>query len=71
VDVFLMMVLHRNDCFATGDIALIKSIKEVKGLPALTSKEEILSLVENWKPYRTVAAFMLWHAYIKKRNLQF
>src|SRR3954454_16742589 len=71
VDVYLMMVLHRCDCFATGDIALIKSIKEVKGLSPLTSKEEILSLVENWKPYRTVAAFMLWHAYIKKRNLKF
>ena len=71
VDVFLMMVLHRNDCFATGDIALIKSIKEVKGLSPLTSKEEILSIAENWKPYRTIAAFMLWHAYIKKRKLKF
>jgi DNA-3-methyladenine glycosylase II len=71
VDVFLMMVLHRNDCFATGDIALIKSIKEVKGLPVVTSKEEILSVVENWKPFRTIAAFLLWHAYIKKRNLTF
>ena len=71
VDVYLMMVLHRCDCFATGDIALMKSIKEVKGLPPLTSKEEILSVVENWKPYRTIAAFMLWHAYIKKRNLKF
>lgn len=71
VDVFLMMVLHRNDCFATGDIALIKSIKEVKGLSPLTSKEEILSIAEDWKPYRTIAAFMLWHAYIQKRNLKF
>jgi DNA-3-methyladenine glycosylase II len=70
VDVFLMMVLHRNDCFATGDIALIKSIKEVKGLSPLTSKEEIILIVENWKPYRTIAAFLLWHAYIKKRNLK-
>jgi DNA-3-methyladenine glycosylase II len=71
VDVFLMMVLHRNDCFAAGDIALIKSIKEVKGLSPLTSKEEILPIVQNWKPYRTIAAFLLWHAYIKKRNLKF
>jgi len=70
VDVYLMMVLHRCDCFAGGDIALIKSIKEVKGLSPLTSKEEILSIIENWKPYRTIAAFILWHAYIKKRNLK-
>jgi DNA-3-methyladenine glycosylase II len=66
-----MMVLHRNDCFAGGDTALVKSIKEVKDLPALTSKQEILSITETWKPFRTVAAFLLWHAYIKKRNLKF
>lgn len=71
VDVFMMMCLHRCDCFPTGDIALIKSIKEVKALPAFTSKEEILLLADKWKPYRTVAAFILWHAYIKKRNLKF
>ena len=71
VDVFLMMVLHRNDCFATGDIALMKSIKEVNALSPLTPKEKILSIIESWKPYRTIAAFMLWHAYIKKRNLKF
>ena len=71
VDVFLMMVLHRNDCFATGDIALMKSIKEVKGLVPLTSKAEILLITETWKPYRTLAAFLLWHAYVRKRNLAY
>lgn len=71
VDVFMMMALHRCDCFPTGDIALMKSIKEVKGLDMHTSKEEILLLADNWKPYRTIAAFILWHAYIKKRNIQF
>src|SRR6478609_4701564 len=71
VDVFLMMVLHRNDCFAKGDIALMKSIKEVKGLVPLTSKAEILLITETWKPYRTLAAFLLWHAYIRKRNLAY
>ncbi len=70
VDVFLMMVLHRCDCFAAGDIALIKSIKEVKGLKPLTSKEEIISFTAQWKPYRTIAAYLLWHAYIKKRNIK-
>jgi len=71
VDVFLMMVLHRNDVFPPGDIALMKSLKEVKGLPMDTSREELLHIAEAWKPYRTVAAFLLWHAYIKKRNLPF
>ncbi len=71
VDVYLMMSLNRCNCFPTGDIALIKSIKEVKDLPAETTKEEILQIAEAWKPYRTVAAFLLWHAYIIKRNIKF
>jgi DNA-3-methyladenine glycosylase II len=70
-DVFLMMALHRCDCFPTGDIALIKSIKEVKDLPPATSREEILSIANHWKPYRTIAAYLLWHSYIKKRNIKF
>jgi len=68
VDVFLMMVLHRTDVFPPGDIALITSIKEVKGLPKDTPRDTLLQIAEVWKPYRTVAAFLLWHAYLKKRN---
>ncbi len=69
-DVYLMMSLNRCDCFPTGDIALIKSIKEVKRLPADTTKEVILEIAERWRPYRTIAAFLLWHAYIIKRNIK-
>ncbi|HNP21473.1 MAG TPA: DNA-3-methyladenine glycosylase 2 family protein [Panacibacter sp.] len=68
VDVYLMMALHRSDCFPTGDIALIKSIKEVKALPAGVSKDEILLVAEAWRPYRTIAAYLLWHAYLSKRK---
>jgi DNA-3-methyladenine glycosylase II len=67
-DVFLMMALQRADLFPVGDIALVNSIKKVKNLPKHTSKEAILALAEQWKPYRTIAAFLLWHAYLSKRN---
>jgi len=70
VDVYLMMALNRCDCFPTGDIALVKSIKEVKFLPIETTKEEILQIAETWRPYRTVVAYILWHAYITKRNIR-
>ncbi|HRI19492.1 MAG TPA: DNA-3-methyladenine glycosylase 2 family protein [Panacibacter sp.] len=69
-DVYLMMSLNRCNCFPTGDIALIKSIKEVKVLPAETTKEAILQLANSWQPYRTIAAYLLWHAYIIKRNIK-
>lgn len=70
VDVFLMMVLHRADHFPTGDIALMNSVRHVKQKPHAT-KEEILAIAENWRPHRTVAAFLLWHAYIKRKNIIF
>lgn len=68
VDVFLMMVLHRMDVFPPGDIALMKSVKEVKGLPMDTPREDLMQIAEAWRPHRTVAAFMLWHAYLERRR---
>jgi DNA-3-methyladenine glycosylase II len=67
-DIFLMMCLQHADVFPAGDIALIKSVKEVKRLPHHTSTQEIISIADSWKPYRTVAAFILYHAYLTKRN---
>lgn len=69
-DVFLMMALHRSDCFPLGDVALITSVKELLQLPSHTTKTEIEEIANNWKPYRTLAAFMLWWFYINKRNIK-
>lgn len=69
-DVYLMHALQRTDLFPLGDIALVNSLKETKQLQPHTSKEEMLFIAEPWKPYRTIAAMILWHAYIKKRNIR-
>jgi DNA-3-methyladenine glycosylase II len=70
-DVFLMMVLHRTDLFPSGDIALMNSAKYVKQLPPHTSKEKVLAIAESWRPHRTIAAYLLWHAYIKRKNIRY
>ena len=69
-DVYLMHALQRTDLFPLGDIALVNSLKENKQLYPQISKEELLEIAEPWRPYRTIAAFILWHAYIKKRNIK-
>jgi DNA-3-methyladenine glycosylase II len=69
-DVYLMHALQRTDLFPLGDIALVNSLKETKLLGPKISKEEMLLIAEPWRPYRTIAAFILWHAYIKKRNIK-
>lgn len=67
-DIFLMMCLQRPDRFPSGDIALINSIKKVKHLQKDCSKEEILLIAEKWKPYRTIAAYLLWHDYLASKK---
>ncbi len=70
IDVFLMHALQRTDLFPLGDIALVNSLKETKQLPSHITKEEMLEVAEAWRPYRTIAAMILWHSYIKKRNIK-
>ena len=70
IDVYLMHGLQRTDLFPLGDIALVNSLKEVKQLPHDISKEEMLAIAEAWRPHRTIAAMILWHAYIQKRGIK-
>lgn len=70
IDVYLMHALQRSDLFPLGDIALVNSLKEVKQLPKEISKEEMLAIAESWRPHRTIAAMILWHAYINKRGIR-
>ena len=69
VDVYLMHALRRTDLFPLGDIALVNSLKHVRKLPAHTTKEELLIIAEPWRPYRTIASMILWHAYIKRKRI--
>jgi DNA-3-methyladenine glycosylase II len=70
VDVYLMHSLQRPDLFPLGDIALVNSLKEIKQLHPHITKEKMLAIAEPWRPYRSVASMILWHAYIKKRNIK-
>ena len=65
IDVYLMFALQSPDIIPLGDIAVVNTIKE---LFDVHTKEEMTALSENWKPYRTMATFMLWHHYLEKRN---
>ncbi len=69
-DVYLMHALQRTDLFPLGDIALVNSLKERKQLHPHITKDEMMTIAEPWRPYRTIAAMILWHAYIKKRNIK-
>lgn len=63
-DVYLMMALRRPDCWPTGDLALAEAARRVKGLAARPPSADLDVLAEQWRPWRAVAARMLWHAYL-------
>lgn len=70
IDVYLMHALQRTDLFPLGDIALVNSLKHIKQLPPHTTKEEMLAIAEPWRPHRTIASMILWHAYIKRKGIK-
>ena len=69
-DIYLVHALRRLDIFPLGDLALVNALKEIKSLPATSTKEELLKVSEPWKPYRSIATMILWHYYIQKKNLK-
>lgn len=63
-DIYLLMVLKRPDIFPSGDIAIINTIKIIKRLRSHPTEKKIIKIAEKWKPYRSVAARMLWQHYL-------
>ena len=56
-EMFLIFVLFRPDIFSFGDIALINSIKKNYNV---SSRLQIEEIVNNYKPYRSIASLILW-----------
>lgn len=68
VDIYLIHALRRTDIFPLGDLALVNAMKEVKELPSTASKEDLLQIAQQWKPYRSIATMIFWHHYLSKRK---
>ncbi len=69
-DTYLLFSLRRADVWPTGDLALVKSVQEVKELLEVPGFEEVDNLALMWKPWRAVAARILWHSYLCERGRQ-
>lgn len=64
VDIYLLMALQRPDVFPKGDLALAIASQKLKGLAMRPTPEELEFIAENWRPWRAVAARILWHYYL-------
>jgi DNA-3-methyladenine glycosylase II len=66
-DIYLLMALGRPDIWPRGDLALELAIQRVRGLPKRPTPDEAREISEPWRPWRAVAARLLWHFYLSDR----
>jgi DNA-3-methyladenine glycosylase II len=66
--VYLLMSLRRPDVWPAGDLGLVNSMHVVKRLRRPPSRDRALAIAAAWRPYRAVAARMLWQAYLARQR---
>jgi DNA-3-methyladenine glycosylase II len=69
-DIYLLFCLGHPDAWPAGDLALQEGARLAFGLPERPNPKEITVLAEPWRPWRGVAARLLWAYYraIKQRD---
>lgn len=67
-NIYLLMALRRPDIWPNGDIALATAVAKLRRMKERPSFTELARLAERWRPYRSVAARMLWQYYLAERS---
>ena len=67
-NIYLLMALRRPDIWPTGDIALANTVRKVKKLRKPPPPSKLSRIAESWRPFRSVAARMLWHHYLTEKR---
>ncbi|MBV9113866.1 MAG: DNA-3-methyladenine glycosylase 2 family protein [Hyphomicrobiales bacterium] len=69
-DIYLMACIGHADAFAAGDLALQEAARHAFGLERRPSAKELVVLAEAWRPWRGIAARVLWSYYraVKQRE---
>lgn len=67
-DIYLLMALGRPDVWPVGDLALAVAAAEVRGQNGPLPAADLEAAGEPWRPWRAVAARMLWQHYLDRRG---
>jgi DNA-3-methyladenine glycosylase II len=67
-NIYLLMALRRPDIWPDGDIALASAAMRIKRMKQRPSFAELSRMAERWRPYRSVAARMLWQYYLAEQK---
>ncbi|MDX7952059.1 DNA-3-methyladenine glycosylase 2 family protein [Lichenihabitans sp. Uapishka_5] len=67
-DVFLLFCQGEPDAFPAGDLALQEAYRLVFGGARRPDAARLTALAERWRPWRGVAAYLLWACYRARRG---
>jgi len=67
-DIYLLTALRRPDIWPQGDLALAAAVRQVKRFKTRPSPEQLTAAANQWKPWRSVAACILWHYYVTRKG---
>ncbi len=69
-DLYLLSCLGHPDAWPAGDLALQDAARIALGLKARPTAKEMVTFAEPWRPWRAIAARLLWSYYraVKKRD---
>ncbi len=67
-DIYLLMALRRPDVWPDGDVALAAAAHRVKRLRQRPNFDRLRKIAAKWRPWRSVAARILWHHYLSERQ---
>lgn len=62
-EIYAMFSLGRADVFAPGDLALQEGARILFDLPERPTEKALRAMAEDWSPWRSVAARVLWAYY--------
>ena len=68
-NIYLLMALRRPDIWPDGDIALASAFGKLRKLETRPPFAELAHFAQRWRPYRSVAARMLWQYYLAERKM--
>lgn len=67
-DAYLLSALRRPDIWPIGDRALQVGAGERFASGLIPSTDELAELGDRWRPFRSVAARLIWHDYLQRRG---
>lgn len=62
-EVYLLFALGHPDIFPAGDLALKEAVRIAFTLPERPAEKELVAQAQDWRPYRSAAARLLWAYY--------